>query len=42
MKDFMACYHLTRFSLCLDLLAFPVEMLNDSESRTINPKSYLF
>lgn len=30
------------FSLSLDLLVFPVAMLNDSESTAINPKSYLF
>lgn len=30
------------FSLPLDLLVFPVATLNDSESRAINPKSYLF
>lgn len=30
------------FSLSLDLLVFPVAVLNGSESRAINPKSYLF
>lgn len=30
------------FSLSLDLLAFTAATLNDSESRAINPESYLF
>lgn len=30
------------FSLALDLLVCTAEMLNNFESRAINPKSYLF